>query len=246
MWRQAMTLFNGLVGLGASAGIWLAFARAPRGQAVCRAVQAALMLLGALAGARLGYVLLHPAVFRPQPLRAWFFWEGGLSWPGALLGGLLLLLLIALVWRLRLAETADELLVPLLIPLSIVVWLGGWSAGSAYGPAAPQGAWWGITAPDEFGTLAPRFPLQPLAAITLLGNAAWLESKARAFARPGQHASLVLLGTAALMVIFTVLRADSRPAWQGLPLDVWAAFGFLLLAWVSVAAAFIPKGVRDS
>ncbi len=241
-----MNAFTALTGLGATIGIGLAAIRAPQGQRAHRAAWAALALLGALMAARAVYVLLHPAVFVEHPYAIFMLAEGGLSWPGAVLGGLLVVPLAALAWRAPLGAAADALIPALLIPLSAAVWLGCWPAGCAYGPALPPGTPWGIRAVDEFGNLALRFPLQLLAALILIAFGTGLERRAERLSHNGQHASLALLGTAAAMVIFSVLRTDSRPTWQGLPLDAWAAFAFLLLAWAALATAFLPRGVRDS
>lgn len=240
-----MNLYSLSLGIGATLGLILTALRAPRGLAVQRTAWAAFTLLVALIAARAAFVAFHANIYQDNLLRALSLSDGGLSWPGALLGGLLMVLLARFRWKTTLGDTADALIVPLLIPVAAAAWLGCLPAGCAYGMFAPEGSWWGINAPDEFGAPGLRFPLQPLAAIVIAGCGLYLERKADNFPRPGQHASLAMLATAAAMVVFSILRSDSRPGWQGLTLDMWAAFAFLLLAWLAVAAAFVPRGVRE-
>ncbi|NJL95466.1 MAG: hypothetical protein HC915_17935 [Anaerolineae bacterium] len=55
--------------------------------------------VGALLGARLGYVLLHTTDYLNDPAQALNFWYGELSWPGAILGGAVASWLAAQRWR---------------------------------------------------------------------------------------------------------------------------------------------------
>ena len=43
-----------------------------------------------------------------------------------------------------------------------------------------------------------------------------------------------------VMLAGSFLRADSRPLWQGLPADTWAAIGLVLLALAALLASFLP------
>jgi hypothetical protein len=115
-------------------------------------------------------------------------------------------------------------------------------AGFAYGPPAPQGAFWGIPGPDETGTVMPRFPLQLIAAITMLGFAFWLETRKPTYQKEGQRAALMLLGMAANLLIFTPLRIDPVPRLLGLRLDIWfAALIFLFSAWFYYYSFYISE-----
>src|SRR3989344_8722266 len=44
-------------------------------------------LISALIGARLYYILLNPASFLDDPLKSFYFWQGGFGFHGALIGG---------------------------------------------------------------------------------------------------------------------------------------------------------------
>ncbi len=236
-----MNFFSILPGIGATLGLLLAYARAPRKQKVERTAWAALTLLAALIGARAVFVLAHPTLFDGNGLAALNLAAGGLSWPGALAGGLLMLPVAALAWRRGLAEAADALIPPLLIPLSAAIWLGCWQAGCAYGALRPQGGGWAMLVPDEMGQEELRFPLQPLMALLLALVGFRLERLADILKQPGQHASLALAAFAVAMLAGSFLRADSRPLWQNLPMDTWAAIVLGLLALAALLAAFLLR-----
>ena len=229
-----MSAFAFLVGLGASLGLWRVIQRVPRWQAARWMNSALITLLGSLLGARIVYVAFHTAYYASHMLEAVEIWKGGLSWPGAVAGGLVGLAAVAFIWRLPIALLADRL-TPLASPLAIAVWLGCWQSGVAYGARLPQGAWWGIPTRDETGAVYTRFPVQPLAALTLVIFFWWLEVKNFPRDHPGRLASLAGLGLSANLLIFSFLRADPSQLWIGLRPDVWMALGlglFCLLVYV--------------
>ena len=101
-----MELFSLLIGIGASLGLLQVSRRAPSGQEFRWTFTGLLVLLSAFIGARLNYVLLHLSYYARDPLSAWRFWEGGLSWPGALILAILAAFLSALILRTSLAAAA--------------------------------------------------------------------------------------------------------------------------------------------
>jgi prolipoprotein diacylglyceryltransferase len=204
---------------------------------------ALITLFGCLLGSRIAYVAFHSSYYAAHQLESVEIWKGGLAWPGAVAGGLLGLALVALVWRLPLALLADRL-IPLASPLAIAVWLGCWQSGVAYGARLPQGAWWGLPTRDETGAVYLRFPVQPLAALTLVIFFWWLEVKSFPRERPGRLASLAGLGLAVNLMVFSLLRADPSQLWVGLRPDVWMAFGFALLCLLAYALT-LRKGKTD-
>jgi prolipoprotein diacylglyceryltransferase len=232
-----MTLFSLLVGVGASLGLWLVVRSSPRWYFRRRFEAGFLVLLGALLGARLAFAALHSAYFSRHPSEILQVWLGGLSWPGAVLGGLIVVLLIFIVWKIPLARLLDAL-APLVPPLAVAVWLGCWQAGSGYGVQAPLDAWWGVPTPDESGLALPRFPLQLVAATTLLLYYFLLDLTTQNLVYPGQKAALVLFGLALNLLVFSFFQADPLPIWNGLRWDTWAALGFTLLSIIICGIAF--------
>ena len=222
-----MTLFSLLVGLGASLGLWQVY-RLARPQHARRMLDyGALALLLALLGGRAWFVGLHWSYYSAHLGEAPAFWQGGLSWVGAVLGGLLAGGLIVLLAHRAPAWLADGL-APLLGPLAVGTWLGCWTAGVAYGQGVASWlAWLSIPAADEAGQIAQRFPLQPLAAFGLLLWLFVLERRAerlrsRAF-RPGLVAAFSLLGLGLDLLLASLAWADPTPTWGPLRIDTWCA-----------------------
>lgn len=77
------------------------------------------VLLGGIAVARLGHVVLHWDNFAAEPLRILALWQGGFHWPGGLAAIALSVFLVLRTARLRLWA-----LLPL--ALSLVVWNTAW------------------------------------------------------------------------------------------------------------------------
>lgn len=229
--------FSLLLALGVLAGlVWIVWQSPPRQTA--RRVEAGLLaLVGALVGARAVHVAFYWPYFQEHAWESLLFFQGGLSWPGALVGGLLGLCLYTIFSRQSIASLADALL-PLLTALTVSAWLGCWLDGCAYGP--PASGWWGIASPDEWGIASLRWPLQLAGALLAMIFFWLLESLPwSGLGKSGMRASLGLLGLALLLLGSAMLRADPLPAWRGLPLDAWAAMGFILLALVCLGVVLI-------
>ena len=232
--------FSLLIGIGAALGLLQVARHAPSTQTVTWMNAGLYVLVGALVGARIDFVLMHLGYFQAHPLEGPQIWLGGLGWPGALLVGLLVAALIAYDRELSLAFTLD-CLAPLAIPLAIGAWLGSWRAGSAYGPLLAEGAPFAMLTPMGNGLLAPRLPVQLLATLSLLVCFVWLELKPLPLERPGQSTAFSILVLSANLLFFSLLRDDPAPLWRGLRPDVWAAIAFTGLSVLSFAATFWPS-----
>jgi len=209
-----------LVGLGCSLGILVVAIYAPPKESG-RMVDAGLLFLsGCLIGARLGYCALHNHYFSSNMGEVFQFWQGGLFWPGAAVGGLSIMLLLRRAWHLPWATFLD-ILAALIPPLAISAWLGCWQSGVAYGGEVPQDSWWGLMCVDENGALLYRFPLQFIAAMAMLFSSAWLELKTPFGNRTGTRGLVMLLSLALILLAISFLRADPAPSWAGLRADSW-------------------------
>jgi prolipoprotein diacylglyceryltransferase len=198
-----------------------------------------LVLALALVGARLSYVWTNWSYFAAHPIEIPQFWLGGLTWPGAVAGLIPALVTLLVQYRaLRSRPGGDEhlpsgwlgdRLYPLLPPLAITAWIGSWQVGSAYGSQLPPGTWWGVPSLDESGAASLRFPLQPLAALTLLAFFWLLETRVKPLHPAGKLSGLALGGFLLHLLIFSLLRADPSPTWCGLRVDAWFAILYLAI-----------------
>lgn len=202
---------------------------------------------GALLGGRLAYVFQNLAYFTAQPLETLQVFQGGLAWEGAWLGAALALAAFAALSMKPLGRLADGLL-PAAAVLTAGAWLGSWLAGRAYG--LPVGPPWGLPAPDAWGEVALRLPVQAAGALFTLGGFAWLQSRSRIYRRPGLAASLAWTGLAGELACLSLLIADPVPSWVGLRYDTWAALGYAILGIGCLLFSLAPKrlqtGVRGS
>ena len=239
-----MNLYSLLIGIGASLGLMQVARRAPQEQELPWASAGLIILAAALAGARLNYVLLHPYLFAGKPGLAASFWLGGLAWPGALAAALLAFFLIALVWGQPLGKLADGLY-PLLPPLVIMVWVGCSQAGCAYGSPLTEDFPWALPVIDERGLETYRWPLPFMAALVLL-LLVWRVERLALARTPGLYACTGGLVLALHTALFSLLRDDPLPYWQGLRLDLAASallgglclLGLLVMALLRLRAAF--------
>ncbi|MDR7433558.1 MAG: prolipoprotein diacylglyceryl transferase [Armatimonadota bacterium] len=159
-----------------------------------------------VAGARLGYVLSHPAEFT-NPLEILRIDRGGLSSHGALAAGFLYLTTFARRHQLSVWAMADAI-VPA-IPLgNVLIRFGNFMNGELYGD--PTSLPWGIVFPGVPG--GPRHPLQlyemAAGAILLALCSPW--SKARRF--EGELFWKVILGTSLVRFGLDLLRSEARVA----------------------------------
>ncbi|MCD4783315.1 MAG: prolipoprotein diacylglyceryl transferase [Candidatus Eremiobacteraeota bacterium] len=76
-------------------------------------------IAGGVIGARLFYVALNLSVFIKSPLHIFFLREGGLSWHGALLGGLLGMLALHIFKKMPLGKICDFASVHIILGLAI-------------------------------------------------------------------------------------------------------------------------------
>lgn len=206
-------------------------------------------VLGGVIGGRAGYVLAQREYFTYHPKEVWQVWQGGLSWHGAFLGGVVALL----TWHTlrawltpRPPDGSPRRLPPPLLALtdalapglalgSVFGWIGCFLAGVGHGVVSYGSLTYDL--PDLYGVYARRFATQPLGAawsllvfvlLLLLGRRSW-----RGFST---FVYLFLAFGGDLLLGFT--RADETLCWgawrAGQAVDaVLAALGLLglILLW---------------
>ncbi len=119
-------------------------------------------VIGGILGGRIGHVLAHIGTYNEDPIGALRIWEGGLSFHGAVVGGLLVLGVFALVQRRREAphsfwELADVVTLGIALGLAFG-WAGCLLRGCGYG--VPGTGFGYATLPDIYGIEASRFATQ--------------------------------------------------------------------------------------
>jgi prolipoprotein diacylglyceryltransferase len=230
--RSGLTIFSVLVALGAVLGlIWIAL-ETPKSDQSTFLNAGFWVLMGALVGGRIAYVAVHWEYFRKHVLEIPQVWLGGLAWPGAVIGGGLVIVLVAWIVGIPLGSLVDGML-PLLASLSVAVWLGCMFIGCAYGPEVDY--WWGLSIRDQWGIWKQRLPLQ-LIAIILTVTLFWGIERLRHSKRgliPGMAACLGVGGISLILLGGSILRVDPYPQYNGLRLETWAALLILGLVILS-------------
>ena len=175
----------------------------------------------------MAYVAVQWSYYRQHLPQVFQIYQGGLAWPGALAGGLL----IAMVYARHLRKQPGALLwtlFPLLTSMIVFTWLACWGEGCAYG-SINHGSL-GLLALDEWGNRAFRFPTQFVGALAALLWFIALDIQNARHLSSNLAGWIGLLGTAIILFGLTYLRADPGIFWHGLRLDAWAALGFTIFA----------------
>lgn len=248
--RCVVNGFSLWVGFGAALGLWRVWRSAPEREAAEWLDLALLSLFGALVGARLYYVWQNWGYFSVHGNEIALVSNGGLGWPGAAAGAAVVVLLFLLLQarpgnprRIRFsAGVIGDRLYPLLPPLAVTAWLGCWQIGASYGAVLPEKTWWAIPTLDEAGNIALRFPLQPLAAFSLLLFFWFIENRRKTPRTTGQLSTLGLTGLLLHLLAFSLLVAEPAPTWNGLRVETWAAI--LLLSLFLVLRSATALGTR--
>lgn len=227
---EPVYVFSLLLGIGASCGLacsaWLENAA---GRLALPTVNAGIwILVGGLVGGRAVYVAVNWPYYQLHPGEAVNVSQGGLAWPGALSGAVILLTFYAYLAHRPLPLLADACL-PLAGLLAVTAWLGCWLDGCAYGNLTSHG--WGLLAADEWGLVERRVPVQCLAALWVLLLTCYVQVAIHP-QRPGKRAGIWLCVFCLSQFALGLLRADPAPRWQGIRLDAWFALAgaFLTLA----------------
>lgn len=169
-------------------------------------------LLGGTLSARLTYVLLNWELFRDYPSDIWRIWYGGLSWHGALIGGLVGALVVGYWRHVPLLLMTDAL--ALAFPLGL---MSGWwacrRAGCGYGLSVSRetSGWISGYLPDTQGLMALRLEVQILG--VWLGGLLLLIAIILTLKQwfVGRRLWLILFLTGVGMFIIGYLRGDPSP-----------------------------------
>ena len=168
------------------------------------------ILIGAILGARLFYVLLSPGRFLDNPLEILMFWKGGLVFSGGLVGGTLLGVLYGLRKKQPILRWMD-CIAPAVALGQALGRLGCFSAGCCYGRETDLP--WAVTFSDPVCLAPTGLPLHPTqlyhAASVFLIFLVLLAVRSR-LTTPGRRTGLFLVLFATARVIIEQFRADFR------------------------------------
>lgn len=221
-----------LVAMAFLAGLGLALRQAKREGIDPQQVMdlAFYVVIAAIGGSRLLYVLMNPGHYLQEPLSIFKIWEGGLVFYGGLLFALPISALYVIKKHLTLATMADIFAPSLALGHAIGRW-GCFFAGCCYGK--PTDLPWAITFTDPH-SLAPRgIPLHPTqiyeSAMNLSIFFLLLAFQGRK-RHPGQVFWLYLLLYSIGRFLIEYLRGDERGMLLGLSTSQFLGIFLALLA----------------
>ncbi len=227
--RVPVYTFSLIIAIGSAVGLLWSAQKAKKREFQRVSSAGVWALIGAAIMGRAVFITVHWTYFQTHLLEIAQIWLGGISAYGAFFGGIISILLFAVISKNNFGELIDAL-TPLLTTLTFSAWLGCWINGYLYGPETQ--AWWGIPVRDEWGEYATRWPLQLCGALLAL-LIAWGVYQARGrgwLPSPGLTATLQVGCTALTLLWAAAMRVDPIPQWRNLGLDIWASLGLILLA----------------
>ncbi|HLQ64937.1 MAG TPA: prolipoprotein diacylglyceryl transferase [bacterium] len=181
-------------------------------------------LLMTFVGARLGYVVSHPAEFT-SPLEILRVWHGGLTSHGAIVGGFLALWWTSRTRDLPLWSLAD--ITAWAIPIgNIFVRFGNFMNGELYGDVTTLP--WGVVFSGVVGARHPLQLYEMLWAVIVIAIALPLTWRSRF---PGQVFWTIITLVSAGRIVFDLLRSEDRIVWVITLGQIPAAILLLLGIW---------------
>jgi len=223
------------IGMGAVFGLMRVLQDCPPATRMRHLLAALTLLMGALLGAKAGFVIAYHAYFVSHPHEILRLASGGLSWPGALAGAILFAWIGLKISGLAILAGFDRFS-RMLMPMGVFVWLAAWISGTASGELLPAGTWWGMWIADESGFSALRVPVQPAAAISLMLILLLCERLIRQVSKKGLRGAWLGFAFSIHALLFSFMRYDSVQRWFGLRWDSWAAMFWLAFFAVLILA----------
>lgn len=233
LFQAVASPFSLLITLGSVLGLGLLAWKAPDKKQFHLGGGMAVLLL-ALLGARLDYVLWHWGYFLSNWEEIPQVWLGGLGLVGSAAGGFLGLGLVSLLGERSWFKLVDACL-PLLGAVAVSLGVASLFGGLGYGPLTD--AWWGVVVQDEFGVLASRWPVHFLGSILSGGailslvflpwDSGWLSPS-------GRRGGLGLLAFGSIQVAVSTLRVDPGLFMGGLRWGTWASLLFTAAGVISL------------
>jgi phosphatidylglycerol:prolipoprotein diacylglycerol transferase len=201
-----------------------------------------LMIVCGIVGARLLFVVLEWTTYRQNPMSMLKIWEGGLSFHGALFGGLIPLIIYCIRKKYSVLKVAD-LFAPSVMIAYAIGRVGCFLNGCCYG--VPTRMPWGVRFDDDGVWTVPSHPTQLYAtAISLVffGVLVWME---RRKAYDGQLLCWYM--------IFAAIERFTMEIWRAGVTSTVVAFGLtdtqvlcvIMLVGAAIGAVTLRRRSRD-
>jgi prolipoprotein diacylglyceryltransferase len=219
-------LYSFVLGIGVLVGLWLSV---PEFDDLDQGLEVLLLILaGGFIGSRLVYVFSSWGYFRSNIREAISPVQGGFDWFGAFLGALLMTMLLAFLMRTNWLELLDNTAL-LWISLGVTLWLGTLLTGRWYGPVSD--AWYAVLAVDEWGTTAPRVPLQLAGVLgaVIIGLLDKPIADSQLGRAAGMRFAVSMTGLMGIVLLLSVFRVDPSPTFNSIQVDMSYAFGVIIL-----------------
>ena len=166
---------------------------------------AVFVMLFAWVGGRAGFIWANWNYYQERTTSIFKLWQGGQSYYGAMVAGLLALALYCFIRKRPFAQYAA-----LLIPAVVLIHAGGWLAcyyeGCAFGREAFIG-FFSANLPDTFGVFAVRYQTQVagfMLTLFLFGLILWLRKRIGEWELLG----ITLIGLASIQLLVSQYRGD--------------------------------------
>lgn len=222
-----------MIVIGFALAVWWSMRVAPRYGVEAEQILDFVLLtaLAGVLGARLVYVLLDWGSFAGEPLRALYFWEGGLSFHGAVIGGGLAVALLARRKGIPFLRLADVLAPGVALAYAIGR-IGCFLGGCCYG--VPTDLPWACSFQDPFHPHVHTPPSHPTQIYASLSNLLIFALLARMQNPPHPEgkvfwAYLALYGVYRFIVEFWRIGATSTVLALGLSDAQWVSMLMVLL-----------------
>lgn len=208
-----------MAAIGFLAGMWWAgYDARRRGENPNRVMDMVFyMILGGIVVSRLHYIIVtDPGMFLRAPLDVFKIWQGGITFYGGVIGGVLAVLFLS--WRYKMSFWLFADIVSPGVSLGHAFGrLGCLMAGCCHGLPTPAGAWYGITFPEGVGALAPTgvslYPTQPMEAFGEVLIFLFLVWRGRHPKFSGQIFALYIMMYAVMRFALEYLRGDTDRGW---------------------------------
>jgi prolipoprotein diacylglyceryl transferase len=192
-----------------------------------------------LVGARLWHVITDNQLFRDEPVKVFFIWEGGLGIPGGIILGISVGAWVGYRRGMRLSVATDAV-IPTIALAQAIGRLGNWFNQELFG--RPTDLPWGLEIdprfrPAEYAsspTFHPTFLYEALWNIGLFTVLVLLDK--RKVLRPGRILPLYLLGYGLGRIWVEAMRSDTANTILGLRVNTWTSLGLIAtgLVWLAV------------